>query len=326
MSTNASIREKIGLLKRVDLFSRLNQEELEVVAFHSEFVAYRAGAVIFTEHADAQELYVIREGSVLITRQSESHQDIDLAQFIAGEYFGEMDFLGDVPRDATALATGDTVLLVFPRAGTTFANVINRYPIMSALILYKVLAMISVRIRTAHQLITEKSPWIESLRRTLMVDKLTGLYNRHYFDEDFTAVLAAEREMSLLMIKPDNFKDFNDRFGHEAGDRILIMMAIFIGAALRERDLVVRYHGDEFAVVLAGTGGREGVAMARELGRAIWEIDTTGMTGGLPIRMSVSIGVATYPDPCADGRELVESARERMYRARARGGNRITVS
>ena len=319
-----NIREKIELLSGVELFSKLNDLELEVVAINSELVRFQQGKLIFTEKSQSNELYIIRDGEVLISRLR-GEDDVDIAQFIAGECFGEWDFIGNTPRTATAVAMRDTEVLIFPREGATFGMFLQKYPKMSARILNKLLTMIFTRIRTTHRLINEKTPWIRNLKKQMMVDKLTGLFNRNYLAEDFETILnRARTDTCLLIIKPDNFKDINDRCGHEAGDKALIIMSIFIGSALRETDIPIRYGGDEFAVILPETMRDEAISIAKDLGIVLHGVDLFGVTGDDSFRITVSIGIAVSSD-CADTKAIVDEAYEKMMDARGRGGNRIKI-
>ncbi len=321
---DSSLQDRIDFLKQVDLFSTLDHEELEIVAFHSQAVQYGEGSVVFTEQSPSQELFVVLDGEVLITRNRDNIDTIDLAQFIPGESFGAWDMIGEVPRDATAIAMRSTILLLFPKEGMTFSMVLHRYPRVSARILYKLLSIIGSRIRRTHELITEKTPWIEDVKRLVNVDKLTGLFNKNYLVEDLTKQIPSMGSMtSILMIKPDNFKDLNDSHGHEAGDKILILLAIFMQSIMREKDIALRYHGDEFAVLLPATGREEAIILARELGKTVYDIDLTGITGGNVKGMTVSIGVAVYPEHTSDPKELAKIAYDTMFKARNRGGNRI---
>ncbi len=323
--TNSNVTEKINLLKNMEIFSTLAPQELEIVAYNSQLVHYRKGSLIFAEDAPGNELFIIRDGEVLITRRR-GDDDIDIAQFIAGESFGEWDLIGNTPRDTTAVAIRDSVLLVFPREGITFPIFLQKYPKMSARMTYKLLAIITQRIRTTQRLISEKTPWVRTLKKQMLVDKLTGLYNMYYLLEEYDELrTVSEIPLALLIIKPDNFKDINDRFGHEAGDKILILMSIFIQSVLRDSDIAVRFQGDEFAVVLLGTGREEAIAMARDLGVVLHGIDLEQVTGEPQLKITVSIGISLRPAHGSDASTLAQNARDSMFHARGRGGNRITA-
>ncbi len=318
-----SITKRITLLQHMELLSQLNYEELEVMAANSQLVKYKRGSVIFAEESRSSQMYVIKSGEVLITK----HQDkgeIDIARFIAGESFGEWDLIGDTAHNATATALNDAELLVFPGKGSELSKVLQRYPGISARMLNKMLGMIASRIRMTNRVINEKTPWIQSLKKQMMVDKLTGLYNRNFLLNDFDAMLSKSDEpVALLMIKPDNLKEVNDLFGHFAGDRTLILLAIFFQSALRETDMAIRYDGDEFAAVLPNASYEEAIWVARELSESTYGIDTTRITGGKNIKITVSIGISLHPMHGSSARGLIQKAHEKMLEAFYSGGKRI---
>ena len=322
---HGDITERIALLQNVELFAQLSTEELEIVASYSQIVHFNRNSLIFSEKSPSNEMYVIKNGTVLITRRQHNDQ-IDLAQFIAGESFGEWDFLGNTVRNATAAALFDTDVLVFPKAGVSLTMVLHKYPKMSAQILYKLLGIIARRIRSTHRLINEKTPWIQNLKKQIVVDKLTGLYNKNFLLDDFDTMLTQhDYPTSLLMIKLDNFKEVNDRYGHYAGDQMLVLISIFIAAALRENDIPIRYGGDEFAAVLPDASRKKALRIAREVSASLSGMDTSRITGDPDFRITLSIGVATHPIHGTDARTLIEKGYEKMNTAKNLGGNRIVA-
>lgn len=318
------LNDKVKLLKNASLFSKLRKQDLEVVAESSEYRHFKDGDIIFREGSHEEGLFIIKDGEVSITKYVNDEKRINLARFIPGECFGEMDLLKNAPRNATAVAETDTSLLVFPMKGTQFRDVLEKYPEISARILYKLLAIVAGRIRSTNRLISEKSPWIRDLRRQLFSDQLTGLYNRSFLDEEFAALLPGYGEStSLLMLKPDDFKEINDRYGHAAGDKILRMMAIFILSILRDDDIGIRYKGNEFAAVLPDTKTEEAVILAEELKSTLNEMDISHIINSQNLNITVSIGIATYPTHADNSRELINKAYEKMFKARNSGGNII---
>ncbi len=323
---DSELTSKISLLKGVSIFTTLEDNELGVVAQNSEFYSYRKGDVIFREGSYSDGLYVIREGEVLITKQRADDVTMNIAQFIPGESFGEMDLLENRVMSATAKADSDAVLLVFPSRGTKFQDVLVRYPDISARILHELMAAIAGRIRGTNRLISEKSQWVHDLKKQLYYDKLTGLYNRTFLDEEFPRQLGEYGpSTALIMIKPDNFKAINDRCGHEAGDLALKMIAYSIKSRIRETDIAVRFRGDEFAVVLPGAVLKAALACAGQLRMQLNNLNYDHITGG-GFTTTVSIGAAVYPDHCREPKGLVETCFKRMFAARERGGDKIISS
>ncbi len=317
---------KISLLKGVSIFTTLAENELGVVAQNSELCSYRKGDIIFREGSYGDGLYVIKEGEVLITKQRDDNVTMNIAQFITGENFGEMDLLENRVMSATARADTDAILLVFPARGTKFQDVLARYPDMSARILHELMAAIAGRIRGTNRLISEKSQWVNDLKQQLYYDKLTGLYNRTFLDEEFPRQLYDYGPVSsLIMIKPDNFKAINDRCGHEAGDRALKLIAYGIKSHIRDEDIAVRYRGDEFTVILPGADLGAALNCADHLRLQLKNLNFDQITGGGFVT-TVSIGAAEYPAHGRDPEKLLETTFNRMFAARESGGNSIISS
>ena len=314
MQDNAgnNIQDKIELLKKVDIFSSLKSKELSVVASYSHYYNFQEGELIFTEGSQREELCIIKEGEVRISRSSENNEGVELARFISGEFFGELDLLDNTQRTADAVAEKESTILIFPCKEVLFHDILQKHPGISALILHKLLAMIAGRIRTVNSHISDNTPWVIELRKHLLKDKLTGLYNRTFLDEDFKTLLKEleGKDTSLIMVKPDNFKHINDTYGHDTGDKILKTIAKVIRAAIRKKDVAARYRGDEFSVILPDTDNRIASIVAERIRSMIFEI-------------TVSIGITSYPEHADNTETLMEKTVQMMLEARKNGGDRI---
>jgi len=224
------------------------------------------------------------------------------------------------------MAEEDSLILSFPARSLRAEDIFNDHPYISASMLYRLLGIISARILNVNRLLDEKTQWILDLKKQLLCDKMTGLYNQIYLKEDFSGFLpAASGTTALLMIKPDNFKEVNDQYGHKAGDQVLNLMAIFLQSELGENDIGIRYRGDEFAAVLLDTDRDKAVARAKEIMSAYKMMDISGIIGSNNIVIKLSIGIALYPGQAADSDELIDKAYKKMFRAREAGGSRIVI-
>lgn len=154
-------------------------------------------------------------------------------------------------------------------------------------------------------------------------DALTGLLNRGAFEKDMAALLAdtSARPLTLLMLDLDDFKAFNDRHGHPAGDSLLRATARAIKAGVRADDRVYRYGGDEFAVLLRGTAQGLGVEVAERIRAAI--AGSQSVTG---VPITASIGAACHPGENATRDGLVDEADAALYRAKELGGDRVAAA
>lgn len=161
------------------------------------------------------------------------------------------------------------------------------------------------------------------LRRYAFVDPLTGLYNRRHFHKRLRSELSRadrkNRPVTLLMLDVDNFKQYNDNFGHIAGDRALKQLGALLMGSLREMDMIVRYGGEEFTVILPETTLTDGFHVAEQLR---CNIDNTRFTGR---HLTVSIGVATFPDHARNAHDLIEISDRAMYTAKRLGRNRVST-
>ena len=318
------MKTKLDLLKNAGLFSELNDNDLNVLARYSRYYNFNKGQCIFKEGSREEQIYIIKKGEVLISRHGEDDNNMDLARFIEGESFGELELVDESPRAADATAEKNTTLLIFPMKGKKFGDILQKHPDIFAGVLHKLLIMIAGRIRSTNKLISEKAPWMQDLKKQVLTDKLTGLYNRHFLEEDFRTLLYEYGEStSLIMIKPDDFKSINDNFGHEAGDAVLRMMADRIKSSIRESDIAVRYRGDEFTAVLPETDLAQALQIAEKLLASIKEMSISRITDGQIEHLTASVGVSTYPHHGNDAGRLIQSAFKKMFEARESGGNRI---
>ena len=162
-----------------------------------------------------------------------------------------------------------------------------------------------------------------------VTDDLTQLYNSRYLSQvlrrETKRASRSGRPLSLLFIDLDGFKGVNDAHGHLAGSSALVEAAAVIRVSARETDIVARFGGDEFALVLPDTG-TEGAAMVGERIKDKIAVHRFLRKDGLDIKLTVSVGVATLPDVAATAEQLVQAADAAMYWVKERGKNNVRVA
>ena len=167
------------------------------------------------------------------------------------------------------------------------------------------------------------------LRTQATRDALTGLYNRRHLDETLTRELHRSQRVNLpvsvLMLDIDHFKDFNDTYGHAAGDAVLLDVARILRDSIRIEDTACRYGGEEFAVIMAGLDPTEATQRAEQLRLRIAEQAFTWNDQDLG-HLTVSIGISTHPQHGDNPDRLLRSADTALYRAKDGGRNRVETA
>jgi diguanylate cyclase (GGDEF)-like protein len=172
----------------------------------------------------------------------------------------------------------------------------------------------------------EKAGKFEQLSIT---DPLTGLYNRRFLEDRLQEELSrGERQQQnfcIILADLDSFKIYNDLCGHLAGDNALRKTADIIRRSAREMDVVTRYGGEEFCLILPGTGKKESIFVGERIRRAI-EAESFPGESHLPLgRLTISIGIATFPADGVTSNELIHAADLALYSAKQSGRNRLAL-
>jgi diguanylate cyclase (GGDEF)-like protein len=165
------------------------------------------------------------------------------------------------------------------------------------------------------------------LRERAIRDSLTGLFNRRYLDETFERELArAKRDsyaISVLMIDIDHFKRLNDTFGHKAGDQVLKALGDFLLTGVREGDIVCRYGGEEFLIIMPGVHLKDAQVRAESICQGFSTLAVNYEEKEL--HSTISIGVAIFPQHGSTSDEIIRAADTAMYIAKQAGRNTVCV-
>ncbi len=186
-------------------------------------------------------------------------------------------------------------------------------------------------LQDANQQMAQQLEEIQKLQATLreqaIRDPLTHLHNRRFLNESAGQQFQyAERHslnLSLIMLDIDRFKSINDTYGHQAGDVCLVELAQLLQQSVRKSDIVCRYGGEEFVLLLFNASVADAAALAEKI-RATFE-QTTIQMEGQTIHATVSLGVAGYPGHGTTPREIIQKADEALYASKNGGRNRVTV-
>jgi diguanylate cyclase (GGDEF)-like protein len=169
----------------------------------------------------------------------------------------------------------------------------------------------------------------ETLHSQSVRDPLTGLFNRRYMEESLDREVyrakRSDRPLGIIMLDLDHFKEFNDTFGHEAGDVLLRELGSFLQRHIRRQDIACRYGGEEFTLILPEASLEVTRERAEQLLKRIeqLQVDYQGQVLGT---LSVSAGVAALPDQGSNSEAVLRAADGALYQAKAQGRNRVSVA
>ncbi len=170
---------------------------------------------------------------------------------------------------------------------------------------------------------------LESLNNMASIDTLTKAYNRRYLEKYLEEQIKISKEnnlhLSIIMIDIDFFKRFNDTYGHDAGDYVLMYFADTLKFNVRETDVVSRYGGEEFIVVLPRTNHRGAYRVAEKLRKKVEEMSLTAISNENPPKITCSLGISVYPLHGNNIDKLIQSADKALYKAKNSGRNRTCI-
>lgn len=237
-----------------------------------------------------------------------------------GESVGEMSVIDHHPASAFVTAAEDSRILVIDEE-VMWSLIGSSHAIANNLLM-----VLAQRLRHGNSSIKRVKGLIGEFEHNATIDALTGLYNRRWLDGMFTSVmqlcLKNNRALSVMMIDVDYFKDYNDKSGHLAGDIALRTISQKIMRLLRTEDLVTRYGGEEFFVLLPDLDTEASFKVAERLREEISGTEIMDANNQPLPSLTISIGVAEMGDN-SDPHRLVVSADKAMYKAKNSGRNKV---
>jgi len=188
---------------------------------------------------------------------------------------------------------------------------------------------IDARLEAAAGMIRSAMEFNQRFASLTSIDSLTGVYNRQFLDRqlpvEIERAMRSGSALSMLVIDVDDFKRINDELGHKKGDEALVAITDIIRRNLRKVDMPFRYGGEEIVILLPGTPEFEALHTAERLRRVVSQYRGFKDAFGKVRDLSVSVGVAVYPDTARGGEQLFSQADEAMYRAKQRGKNQVVL-
>jgi diguanylate cyclase (GGDEF)-like protein len=288
-------------------------------------VEIKAGGVICNEGDEGRELFIIKTGSTSVLIKVQDGSNKEVAELLPGDFFGEMAIFENSPRSATCIAREDSTILRLDE--NDFFKLMETESETSIKIMKIMLDIMSERVSNTGNFIKEMVKWGNDASRRAVTDKLTGVYNRRYLEnaiiEIFENAKKQNTPFSLIMADLDFFREVNESYSHEIGDKYIVEVAKIFKKAVRKNDIVSRYGGDEFTILLPDTTLKKGAEFAEKIRLGVMELDFLKKSSGPKIKVSVSLGIACYPETCTELKVLREQADLALYKAKESGRNRV---
>ncbi len=293
----------------------------ETMALYLEECSVRTIApdeVLLSPDRPNHYFFVVLEGALQIHLDSVDQQA--LTTLGAGDCVGEMSILESKNPSAYVMAVEETRLLTIPH--DTLWAMIN----VSHAIARNLLVILSQRVRSDNRIIADSVVIMRQYERKSVTDALTGLYNRHWMEDMFRRELRrcriSQKSACLIMVDVDGFKSYNNDFGHLVGDHALCCVADSLRDHFRPTDLIARFGGDEFSILLPDTTFEDALNVAERVRNGV-EQNNAGQVGTEGAALTVSLGVAEA-DTADSLESLLERADAALYRSKLRGRNRVS--
>ena len=312
LATNSDYKR--SLLDSLELFRGVLPDDVNELLQRCERRDLAEGELLLSPGAKNEHVFIVLSGSLSVHVGS-----VDtpvLATMDVGACVGEMSIIED--RDPSAFVIGaeeshlllihQTILWEMVDASHEFAK--------------NLLVVLSERVRSHNRVIADSFGEMKKFEKHATTDALTGLANRHTLQETFPIEIQRcvekGKPVAMMMIDVDNFKQFNDMFGHIAGDRALSAVSKILRSQFRPRDILVRYGGDEFAVLLPGASKEQAMVVGERARMAVSGSTGDGSDSLIQIPVKISMGVAEL-DPRGSLDTLTRDADAALYRAKNAG-------
>ena len=318
MIGRTELDERKHLLEGQLLFRNVGLESIEPYLEELREVRLADGEVLLTPGQQNAFIYMLVAGRLQVYLETLEYPP--LLTLDPGECVGEMSLVDHGSTSAYVTAEGECRLLAMGR-DTVWAMVNNSHGVARNL-----LYVLSRRVRFDNAAIVSGLETEQQWRHYATVDALTGLHNRRWLDDAFPRQMERCRlaaiPFSVVMLDVDHFKHYNDTFGHLVGDQALASVAALLNEHLRPNDMAARFGGEEFLVLLPGSGLTDAVGIAERLRQVVAERSGVVTDTGLLDPVTISLGVAEMEEGEAAS-ELLGAVDIALYEAKEEGRNRV---
>jgi diguanylate cyclase (GGDEF)-like protein len=314
----------LSLLRKLELFSSLDQKNINFVASHSGTLELPKGRLLFSSGEKAFRFFVLTAGEIRVFRANSDGSEEEMARFTAGDTIGDFDFARGAEYDACAEAAEASRLIEFPANGGTMDSLALEEPQTVCSILLNAIEMMTRRIKSIHKLILENMHWVKELHRRAYEDPGTGLWKQILIADEITGVL--KDPSALIMLKPDRFKILVDSRGHSVGDETMVRIAIILKNIVRQagQGWALRFKSNEVGMILNNCEEDEAEEIANNLFGFIADMEPVAARDGLPeFTFTATIAWSQWAQDDPEWESLFQGTYAALMKGWHEGGEKI---
>jgi diguanylate cyclase (GGDEF)-like protein len=317
--TSPTLSRDPTLLGRLLLFRNVDPESIEVYLERCHDLSLDAGEVLIRPDKINEHVYLLVSGRLNVHLDSLDSPPLNFLE--PGECAGELSIIDSGYPSAYVSTAEPSELIALPH-DTLWALVDASHAVARNL-----LYVVSRRVRHGSAVISRNSQALREFERNSTIDPLTELHNRRWMEDMFGRELqrcaTSNMPLSLIVLDVDNFKRYNDEYGHLVGDRILQAVADTLRQHIRATEMAVRFGGDEVALMLPDRAAADAHQVAERIRQAVETIVLPNPQGGSLPNPTVSLGYA-QSEPGDTLEALLARADAALYRAKKGGRNRVS--
>jgi diguanylate cyclase (GGDEF)-like protein len=313
-------------LKNLHLFKSFNIAEISAVEKYFSFKSYSKDEIIASQSENPRELMIVLNGKIVSTLSLPGNISRKRDEYESGSFFGEMSLFGYKVRFDTFYAAEESTLAVISEKNMLL--LIENESEIAMKFISRLLSMTINQLRNSSKFLADVVQWGENASRRVITDELTGLYNRAFLDdalENFFYISKSNsKPLSFLMLDLDNFRNINENYGHETGNKILFELVNLIKNIISRHGIIARYGGDEYSILLPETNLKSATTIAEQIRSNVEAHDFSKYLNGKEGKLTISIGISSYPDTATDLAEFKEKADASLYQAKKTGRNKVS--
>ncbi len=312
-----STTELLGELSNAEIFKNVDLTQLQDHLSDIQQLEISKGEILLSTSRQNDEIYFLIQGELKICLDQDGLNEF--ARILPGDCVGEISIIDDRPPSAYVKATIDSLLISINRK--VLVEMYQKQTNLAA----NLLKLIADRFRQNTAVLTRTVELQREYQDKSERDGLTGTNNRNWMNDVFPKQIELSQHLgqkiSMLLIDADYFKQVNDQHGHQAGDITLAVLTSIIEGCLQEPDLLVRYGGDEFVVLMPGASLSQARAISECIRRNVTQTPIN-LDDDNSIKITVSIGIAEAGKDDNMG-DLIEKTDKGLYQAKQSGRNKI---